>query len=141
MREFRLELLSATERRCFDGVVSFVGEDASGSFGILAGHARSMTSLLFGLARFCRAGEDWQYLAVPGGLLYFVDNRLQVCCRRFLVDRDYARIAAVLGRQLLAEEQALRETKESLRRMEESVLRRLWEINRPGAARGLGGAP
>ena len=36
-------------------MASFIGEDDSGSFGILAGHARMMTMLGFGLARF-RAG-------------------------------------------------------------------------------------
>ncbi|SDK18900.1 F0F1 ATP synthase subunit epsilon [Microbulbifer yueqingensis] len=141
MRGFSLELLSATGQRRMDGVVSFVGEDASGSFGILAGHVRSMTSLLFGLARFRCASEEWQYLAVPGGLLYFVDNHLQICCRRFLVDSDYERISTLLQQQLLSEEQALREMKESLRRMEESVLKRLWDISRPAGGGYMGGAP
>ncbi|WP_346840042.1 F0F1 ATP synthase subunit epsilon [Microbulbifer sp. SAOS-129_SWC] len=130
-----LELLSASAQQNIDGVVSFVGEDTSGSFGLLPGHARSMTSLLFGLARFRCVGEDWQYLAVPGGLLYFVDNRLQICCRRFLLDRDYERISALLQQQLLAEETQLHDMKESLRRMEEAVLHRLWDVSREGAAR------
>ena len=141
MREFSLELLSASEQRRIDGVVSFVGEDVSGSFGILTGHVRSMTSLLFGLARFRCANEEWQYLAVPGGLLYFVDNHLRVCCRRFLVDSDYERISTLLRQQLLSEEQALREMKQSLRRMEESVLKRLWDISRPGSGGHMGGVP
>jgi len=143
---FTLELLSATAQRNIDGVVSFVGEDASGSFGLLPGHVRSMTALLFGLARF-RLNEEsgevgqggegtdgWQYLAVPGGLLYFVDNHLQICCRRFLVDTDFERISTLLQRQLLVEEQQLHAMKESLRRMEESILRRLWDVTRKGAA-------
>ncbi|WOX05596.1 F0F1 ATP synthase subunit epsilon [Microbulbifer pacificus] len=130
MNSFSLELLSATEQRRVDGVTSFVGEDASGSFGILAGHTRTIAPLLFGLARFRRGNEQWQYLALPGGLLYFLDNHLQIFTRRFLIDADYARISALLQQQLLAEEQRLVETKESLARMEESMLRRLWELSR-----------
>ncbi|MFV8782626.1 F0F1 ATP synthase subunit epsilon [Microbulbifer sp. SA54] len=130
MNSFSLELLSATEQQQFDGVTSFVGEDASGSFGILAGHTRTIAPLVFGLARFRRGSENWQYLALPGGLLYFLDNRLQIFTRRFLIDEDYARISTLLQQQLLAEEQRLAETRESLARMEESMLRRLWELTR-----------
>lgn len=132
MNTFTLELLAATEQQRIDGVVSFVGEDASGSFGLMAGHERSLTVLLFGLARFRRAGNRWQYLAIPGGLLYFVDNHLQICTRHYLIDSDYERISLTLQQQLLAEERELHKIKEGLRRMEESVLRRLWELGRPG---------
>lgn len=52
-----MHLQSATQYERVDDVTSFVGEDGSGSFGILAGHARAMTLLSFGLARF-RIGND-----------------------------------------------------------------------------------
>lgn len=130
MKTFALQLLSPTQQQQIDGVTSFVGEDDSGSFGILAGHLRSMTPLVFGLARFRCGEEDWQYLALPGGLLYFLDNRLYIYTRHYLIDRDYGRISRLLQRKLLAEEQSLQDTKESLRRMEESVLRQLWELGR-----------
>ncbi|WP_428821275.1 F0F1 ATP synthase subunit epsilon [Microbulbifer sp. MCCC 1A16149] len=132
MNTFTLELLAATEQQRIDGVVSFVGEDASGSFGLMAGHERSLTVLLFGLARFRRVDNGWQYLALPGGLLYFVDSHLQICTRHYLIDSDYERISMTLQQQLLAEERELHKIKEGLRRMEESVLRRLWELGRPG---------
>lgn len=132
MNTFTLELLAATEQQRIDGVVSFVGEDASGSFGLMAGHERSLTVLLFGLARFRRVDNGWQYLALPGGLLYFVDNHLQICTRHYLIDSDYERISMTLQQQLLAEERELHKIKEGLRRMEESVLRRLWELGRSG---------
>ncbi|WP_308367412.1 MULTISPECIES: hypothetical protein [unclassified Microbulbifer] len=135
MKTFSLQLLSATEQQRIDGVTSFVGEDASGSFGILAGHMRTMTALVFGLARFRRAEEGWQYLALPGGLLYFLDNQLQICARRYLIDSDYERISGLLQQQLLAEERGLHAMKESLRRMEESILRRLWEVGRQSPGR------
>ncbi|SDZ80952.1 F0F1 ATP synthase subunit epsilon [Microbulbifer marinus] len=130
MKAFTLQLYSATEHEEFADVTSFVGEDASGSFGILAGHLRCVTSLVFGLARFRRGGDDWQYLALPGGLLYFLDNRLQIYSRSYLLDSDYERISTLLRQQLLAEEQSLHQMRESMRRMEESILRRLWEVGR-----------
>jgi len=114
-------------------VTSFVGEDASGSFGILAGHARMVTSLLIGLARFRSADGPWRYLALPGAVLYFHDNVLTLCTRRYLLDDDYLRISQALQQQLLAEEEKLHTMKESLQRMEEAVLKRLWEADRKGA--------
>ena len=130
MNTFSLHLLSATEQQEVEGVTSFVGEDASGSFGIQAGHCRTMTSLVFGLARFRCGDAGWQYLAVPGGLLYFVGKRLSICTRHYLMDQDYQRVSRLLQEQLMLEEQSLRETKTSLRRLEESVLQRLYEIGR-----------
>jgi F-type H+-transporting ATPase subunit epsilon len=134
MKTFRLTLCDATRRETFEGLVSFVGEDASGSFGILAGHARLMTALLFGLARFRRTDDHWHYLAFPGALLYFVNDELSISTRRYLLDDDYERISAALQEQLLAEEEGLRATKESLHRMEEELLRRMWELHRGGGA-------
>lgn len=129
MKTFTLQLLDSTQSRRIEGISSFVGEDSSGSFGILAGHARLMTALVIGLARF--QGEDgkWQYLAVPGAILYFHDNVLTLSTRRYLLDDNYQRISQALQEQLLAEEEQLQAIKTSLQRMEEEVLKRLWELS------------
>lgn len=133
MKHFTLALHDATRSEEIRGVSSFVGEDASGSFGILAGHARLMTILITGLARFRSDMDPWRYLALPGAVLYFRDNVLTLCTRRYLLDDDYARINQSLKQQLLTEEEQLHTMKESLRHMEEKVLKRLWELDRSGA--------
>jgi F-type H+-transporting ATPase subunit epsilon len=128
MSGFELEVRGAAQTLQLPGVTSFIGEDASGSFGLQAGHACFMTVLEFGLARFRTAEAAWQYLALPGALLYFAQGRLWIGTRRFLLDSDYTRISRLLREQLRAEEQALTDTKASLRRMEEELLRRLWQL-------------
>lgn len=128
MRTFALQLLDATHAERIDNVVSFVGEDVSGSFGIQAGHERMMSNLLFGLARYRTAKGGWHYVAVPGAVLYFVDNVLTLSSRRYLLDDDYARIVERLEQQLLREEVELQTIKESLHRMEEEVLKRMWRL-------------
>lgn len=134
MKAFTIRIQDSTRVEEIEGVTSFVGEDASGSFGVLAEHTRFMTSLVTGLARF-RVGEQvWQYLALPGALLYFHDNVLRLSTRRYLLDDDYMRISQALQQQLLAEEEKLRAMKESLHHMEEEVLKRLWEMDRKGVA-------
>ncbi len=133
MKVFSLQLFDSRRSESFDGISDFVGEDASGSFGILAGHARMMTVLVFGLARF-RAGRDapWRYLALPGALLYFDDNTLTLMSRHYLIDDDYDRISARLSDELLSEEEQLHEIRQSLQRMEEAMLRRMWELGQQG---------
>jgi len=128
MMSFTLDLYDAGHAQRIADVVSFVGEDASGSFGLQSGHVRFMTTLTFGLARFRQQQGAWQYLAMPGGVLYFSSDRLWIGTRRYLLDSDYSRISGLLQEQLLAEEQTLHQTKVSLRRMEEELLRRLWQL-------------
>jgi F-type H+-transporting ATPase subunit epsilon len=134
MTTFTLHLQSATQYEQIADAASFVGEDASGSFGLLAGHARFMTVLGFGLARFRRVDGDWEFLALPGGLVYFNANQLYLSTRRYLRGPDYERIHASLEQQFAAEEGELRAMKQSLQRLEEEMLKRLLEIQRGSPA-------
>ena len=130
MKAFALRLRAPAGAQEIGGVTSFIGEDASGSFGLLAGHARMITALVIGLARFRVGADRWTYLAVPGAILYFHDDVLALNTRRYLLDDDYTRISAALQQQLLAEEEALHSIKKSLHRMEDEVLKRLWGMGR-----------
>ncbi len=130
MKPFALVVQDATHIERFDHVVSFVGWDDSGSMGILADHERFMTVLSWGLARFQTMDGAWQYLALPGGLLYFVENAATISTRRFLRDDDADRISLALEEQLSVEEDNLRAMKQSLSRLEEEMFKRLWRIGR-----------
>lgn len=130
MRTFILNLQSSDQFERIEDVESFVAEDATGSFGLRAHHERFMTALVFGLARYRCEGGPWQYLALPGALAYFVDNQLFINTRRYIRDSDYNRITEALTEQLLKEEETLAGLKQSLRRLEEEMLKRLLEIER-----------
>ena len=128
--QFVLNLFDATHEQRITGVTSFVGEDSTGSFGIQSNHARFMTTLTFGLARFRLGADDWQYLALPGAVVYFNNNELTISTRHFLIDTDLERISALLERQLITEEENLRATRESLYRMEQAMLKRMLMLKR-----------
>ncbi|MGA8050636.1 MAG: F0F1 ATP synthase subunit epsilon [Burkholderiales bacterium] len=128
MTAFTLHLQSATQYARVEGVESFVARDASGAFGVLAGHERMMTVLGYGLARFRTAGGDWHYLALPGGLAYFVDGELFLSARRYVLGDDYRTVAAAVDSTLMAEDSALRSLKESVTRLEREIVRRLWRL-------------
>jgi len=130
MSSFTIQLLAADRSENIDGVTSFVGEDGSGGFGLLPGHERFMTVLGFGLARVRHTDGAWEYLGIPGGLLYFIDNECHISTRRYLRDRDVTRVAQALTRELLAEEQALSETRRKLHRLEAEMLKQLAQLGR-----------
>jgi len=134
MKSMTVLLQDVTHREQYQDVTTFVGEDKSGSFGILPDHDRFMTPLEMGLCRFKTLQHDWLYVATAGALLYFHDNRLCLTTRHFLIDSDYGRISAVLAEQFLNEETRLHAQKQSLRQMEEEVIKRLWELRRSGVA-------
>lgn len=133
MKLFTLQLQDAAKGERIENVSAFVGEDESGSFGILAHHARMMTSLVFGLARFRIREEPWQYLALPGALLYFANNELSISSEHYMISDDYEQISAILQQQLITEESERTVTKKSLRQMEQELLKRLWENSRQEA--------
>ena len=128
MNVFRLHLCAADRYELIEGVAAFTGADASGSFGLLARHERFMTSLGFGLARLSLADGSRQYLALPGGLLYFVDNELRISTRRYLRGSDAGAIASALTRELLQEEEALRQTRRKLQRLEAEMQRHVAQL-------------
>jgi F-type H+-transporting ATPase subunit epsilon len=131
---FVLHLQGATRYERVEHVASFVGEDASGQFGLLAGHERFVTTLIPGLARFRAADEPWQYLALPGAIAYFTAGELYVVTGRYAKDRDYQRMRAALREQLDAEEAESRGLKESVQRLEQEMFRRLYDLERRRAA-------
>jgi F-type H+-transporting ATPase subunit epsilon len=127
---FTLHLQSATRYERIEDVASFVGADASGSFGILPRRARFMTVLDYGLARLRTAAGPWQYLACAGAVLYFADESLFLNTRRYLRDEDYGRVCALLAGQLAAEEAQLKSIKDNLQRLEQELFRRLRMLDR-----------
>ena len=65
---------------------------------------------------------------MPGAVLYFKDNLLSLSTRRYFIDTDYEQIIAALTNQLLAEEEALQEVRQSLAQLEQEVLKRMWKL-------------
>jgi len=130
MKTFTLLIQDATHAEKIEGLSSFVGEDMSGSFGILANHARFMTTLVMGLARYRKGNEPWQYLAQPGAILYFQNNLLTISTRHYFRDENYMHISGDLQQKLLAEEEELHSVIHSLQHMEKEILKHMWELRR-----------
>jgi F-type H+-transporting ATPase subunit epsilon len=132
---FVLHLEGGTRYERIADVESFVGEDTSGQFGLLASHERFVTALKPALARFRCAGGSWQYLALPGGALYFAADELHISTGRYEKGGDYKTMRTRLRERLNEEERELRALRTSVRRLEDEMLRRLYELQRRGMPR------
>ena len=129
MSSFALHIASATQHQQFEGVVSFVGSDASGQFGLMAGHVPIATVLDFGLARFrFHAPGPWRYLALPGGTLRFADNVLDIATRSYVVGEQLASVRAALDAQLGREARQRTDLRHNLDQLEKSLIDRLWKM-------------
>jgi len=127
---FTVQLQSAVQCERLEGVVSFVGEDASGSFGLMKGHGRFVTTLRFGLAQLGYDDDRRDYLALPEAVASFDGDLLTISARRYLRGDDYTRISEVLRDEMVQEEQVLGEFKHSLEQMERAMMLKLWRIGR-----------
>ncbi|WP_275099142.1 F0F1 ATP synthase subunit epsilon [Sedimenticola hydrogenitrophicus] len=135
MSGFSIQLQSATQSERLDRMVSFVGEDASGSFGLMRGHARFVTTLVFGLARLRFDDGRREYLALPEAVASFDNDQLTISTRRYLRSGDFSRISQALRQELLQEEVILTGFRRSIGQLEQTMMLRLWRIGR-GEGRG-----
>jgi F-type H+-transporting ATPase subunit epsilon len=122
---FAIELSAEDASERIDNVVSFVGADASGSFGILPRRAPLATTLAWGLCAFRTADDERHYLAVPGGVLLFTNGVLHLATRRYVREDDPQRIVERLTQEMQREQESTRAVHELLRNLDRELLRHL----------------
>jgi F-type H+-transporting ATPase subunit epsilon len=134
MNTFTLILIDTAETARFENVRQLIAADAEGSFGVLAGHAHSVALLRHGLARFLDAGGSWRYLALPGGVLRFADNRLTITTVRYFLGDDPEAICAELEAALRQTDSEVHRSRAALSEIERSLVKRLADLS--GESRG-----
>ncbi|WP_442755402.1 F0F1 ATP synthase subunit epsilon [Methylocystis sp. JAN1] len=93
----RLRLVISTPTRLLvdePEAASVRGEDASGAFGILPGHANFVTALSASVLRW-RVGEKERYCAVRGGVMSVKDGlQVSVACRHGVLGDELEKLEA-----------------------------------------------
>jgi len=125
---FCLDLLDSHGSAHFEEVSQFIGADAGGSFGLLAGHAHCVAVLRYGLARFQEADGAWRYLTMPGGVLRFADNRLTITTVRYFLGDDPGLLCERLAEEMARTDSDIHAARATLTEIERSLLRRLAEL-------------
>lgn len=131
MSTFTLSLVSPSGVLRQPDVVSFVGTDASGRFGVQAGHVPAATVLSYGLCRFRTASDAaWQWVTLPGGVLRFEAGTLEIACRRFWRGANPRELERQLAADHEAESERHAELRHTLDRLEQTLAKKLWEMQR-----------
>lgn len=129
MSGFKLTLASPARVQQIDAVDSFIGQDASGQFGLLGGHEPFITVLEWGLARFRSSGStNWRYLALPGGTLRFRDDRLEIATRSFVLGDALETVRSQLEHETRVEAVRRASLRSSLDQIEQALMQRLWRM-------------
>ena len=136
MSTFTLTVQSAQQTLQFDNVSSFIGRDASGSLGLMSRHERFITILETGLCRFRQEGEQWQYLALMEGVLYFKGEVCYISTTQFILGDNLDSMLDAIKRLLDEDKIRLSQLKQSINMLEQETFRRLWELQH-GEGHGL----
>lgn len=129
MKRFSMHLLDSRGNDDFSDVTQFIGADADGSFGILAGHQHFVAILRYGLARFSDASGQWHYLALPGGVLRFAQNELTITSVRYFLGLDRDAICQYLADDMAKTDSEVHKARATLSEIERSLVKRLAELS------------
>lgn len=110
------------------GIASLRGEDASGGFGILPGHADYVTVIDAGVLRWRGPLGPWRYCVVRGGVFTVSAGReVHVACRDAVIGDDLAKLQAQVAESRGAREEASRRTRTQSARLHARAIRRLMQ--------------
>lgn len=133
MKSFGLTLLDTRGSVRFDDITQFIGADADGSFGMLAGHIHAVMLLRYGLARFCDGAGVWHYVTLPGGVLRFAENHLTVTTVRYFLGDDPNVICQRLVDEMAQTDSEVHTVRAMLSEIERMLVRRMAELSSGGA--------
>lgn len=125
---FRILTPSGLSEREFESVV---GLDATGSFGIMAGHTDFMTVLNPSILAFTSGGRKW-YNAVDGGVLRVERGVVTLATRESVEGEELDALRAVLERRFSAREQKEEAFLDLLGNMEKLLVDRMVKFERGG---------
>ena len=115
-------------------VQSLRAADASGSFGILPGHADLLTVLPASVVQWRDADKSWRYCAVRAGVLNVTGgNRVAIACRQAVLGTNLATLEASVHSAREAESEADRCARVHQMRFHAHAVRQLLRYLMPGA--------
>jgi F-type H+-transporting ATPase subunit epsilon len=116
----------------YDDVVSLRAEDASGSFGILPGHADLLTVLDIGVASWRHADGRERHGAVRGGVLRVLGGRtIEIATREAIVSDDLEQLESQVLAQFRAREEMERSAHTREQQLELQALREIMRYLQP----------
>ena len=121
-----------------DGILALRAEDASGSFGILPGHAAFLTSLAISVVDWKRADGSRHYCAVRRGMLSVIGGHtIAIATREAVPGEDLLNLHEVVLSRFRANQEAERAEHISSTRMQLAAIRQIMRRLRPDGRDGI----
>ncbi len=129
----RLIVTTPTEITLDESSVRHVrAEDASGAFGIEAGHADFLTTLSICVVRWRNGGGVEHYLAVRGGVLRVREGKLvEIATREAVVDDDLGHLHGEVLATMAKGIEADRSARSAGLSLEQAAIRQIYRYLRP----------
>lgn len=121
-----------------DQVRSLRASDASGSFGILPGHADFLTVLPASVLEWRTDGGSWKYCAIRAGVLSVSSGEsVAVACRKGVLGHDLSGLEAQIFRSTEADTDQARRARVEQARLHAQAVRQLVRYLVPRGRSGL----
>ena len=121
-----------------DGILALRAEDASGSFGILPGHAEFLTSLAISVVDWKRTDGSRHYCAVRRGMLSVTSGRtIAIATREAVPGEDLLNLHEVVLSRFRANQETERAEHISSTRMQLAAIRQIMRRLRPDGHDGI----
>jgi F-type H+-transporting ATPase subunit epsilon len=122
-----------------DGVLALRAEDASGSFGILPGHADFLTSLAISVVSWTSGDGVRRHCAVRRGVLSITGGRdIAIASREAIPGEDLASLEDTVLRHFVADIEAERTEHVESTRLHLAAIRQIMRYLRPDRGARLG---
>ncbi|HLN07643.1 MAG TPA: F0F1 ATP synthase subunit epsilon [Xanthobacteraceae bacterium] len=122
-----------------DGVLALRAEDATGSFGILTGHADFLTSLAISVVSWAGSDGKRHYCAVRHGVLSVTAGRdIAIATREAVAGDDLATLDEIVVGRFRADVESERTEHFESARLQLTAIRQIVSHLRPGARSGAG---
>ncbi len=128
----RLKIVTPLSVVVDEDIDSLRAEDASGSFGVLSGHAPFLTALTISIVSW-RKSENERFCAVRGGVLTVAGgSAISVATREAVTGNDIATLDSEVLARFQSEAEAERVEYVETMRLHMSAIRRMISRLRPG---------
>ncbi|MCC2616858.1 hypothetical protein LJ739_11450 [Aestuariibacter halophilus] len=127
---YTLRIYAAYGDETVHNVSAFIADDDSGRFCLLPGHADFMTVLSVGMATLRFVNGDTDYLATPGGLLHCRQRSLTLHTHQYWRGREHTKMVEQLRFHFSQTEDSLYHSKSNLERIEQSMMRHMFDMER-----------
>lgn len=132
MKSFCLTLMGLNQHLVLAEVVSLIGEDNSGQFGVLASHEPMLACLQPGIVRITAQDKKRLYLAQPGAILQVEPSGVQLVTSRYLISEYIDKLMPMLDELWQTEQQRRTQDKQNQWQLEQALARKLWQLSQQG---------